>query len=113
MSKNSKWNLEEVLAVLTAKYPKAFFPKDSPDTKPLRIGIFTLITGQKPEFGRAIIGAALKRYTSKDRYMRALATCQDRVDLDGNPFEPVSEKNRLRAITTLAERQAAKLQKAA
>lgn len=104
---------QQVIRMLAAKYPKSFFPSGSADTKPLRIGIFTLITGQNPNIPRATVGYALKFYTTKTRYLRALATCEYRVDLDGNNYEPVSERNRARAIAALAERQAELLERAA
>lgn len=95
---------KQVIRMLVAKYPKAFFPSGSVDTKPLRVGIFTLITGQNPNIPRATVGFALRRYTVETRYQRALATCEYRVDLDGNNYEPVSDKDRGRAIAMLAER---------
>mgnify|MGYP001566114889 CR=1 FL=1 len=102
-----------VLDILVAKYPKAFFPKDSPETKPLQIGVFTLITGQNPDIPRPIIGEFLRRYTSKTRYLRALAACSDRVDLAGEPFEPVSQRARDRATLELLARQEKQLKRAA
>ncbi len=105
--------VNHALDVLVEKYPLCFFPKDSTETKPLRIGIFTLITGQNPKMGRGLISGVLRSYTMKDRYLRALATCPDRVSLDGTAFGPVSESHRDYAIQTLMERQQHKMQKAA
>lgn len=105
--------VSETLDILVMKYPKAFFPKDSPDTLPLRIGVYTLITGQNPEIKRGVIAMALKMYTAKSRYLRALATRPDRVDLEGNAFEPVSEKHRTMALAVLAGRQARDMARAA
>ena len=99
----------EILDILVAKYPRAFFPSGSLDTKPLRIGIFTLITGQNPEISRTMISLALQHYTMKDRYLRALATCSGRVDLDGNIYEEILPTHRDFAIELLMERQDKKL----
>jgi sRNA-binding protein len=101
----SKSKIDKVLAALVEKHPAAFFPKDSPDTKPLRIGIFTRVTAENPEFSRARIAAFMKDYTSKDRYLRALMTCPDRVEIDGSAFEPVLDDHRRFAFETLSKRQ--------
>ena len=108
--KNSQfWDrVNGTLDVLVQKYPKAFFPKDSTETKPLQRGIFVLVTGQNREIPRTVIGACIKNYTMKTRYLRALATCADRVSLDGSAVEPVLGKHRDRAIGLLAEREVSK-----
>lgn len=88
------------------RYPAAFFPKDSTDTRPLAIGVFTLLTGENPDLGRRVVAVVLDRYTSKDRYLRALAISAHRFDLEGRVSGEVSEKHRAHAIMLLAERQA-------
>jgi sRNA-binding protein len=108
-----KAKVEAALDRFTQKYPGAFFPKDSAETRPLRIGIFTILTGQNPDIGRRVVAEALQRYTMKDRYLRALATSAHRFDLDGRICGEVSEAHRDFAIKMLAERQERKLVEAA
>jgi sRNA-binding protein len=113
MSIRSRENMDKVLAALVEKYPAAFFPKDSPNTKPLRIGIFTRITGENRKFSRGMIASFLKNYTSKDRYLRALMTCPDRVELDGSAFEPVLDSHRHHAFEILIQRQQDRIERQA
>lgn len=108
-----KAKVEAALDRFVEKYPAAFFPKDSTQTRPLQIGVFTILTGQNPDIGRRVVAEALQRYTMKDRYLRALATSAHRFDLDGMVCGEVSEKHRDFAIKTLAERQARKMVEAA
>lgn len=95
------------------KYPKTFFPKDSVETRPLRTGIFTRLTAENPEIKRAVIGEFLKNYTLKDRYLRALISCPDRVELDGSAYQPVLDKHREYALKLLTERQESRVAKKA
>lgn len=115
MSKKSSFagKVAATLDVLVGKYPNAIFPKDSTETKPLRIGVYTLLTGQNPEIGRATIAGFLRSYTKKDRYLRALTICADRVDLSGNPFEPVAKSHGVEAARILLEREQDRMKKAA
>lgn len=108
-----KARVDAALDRFIQKYPGAFFPKDSADTRPLAIGVFTILTGQNRDIGRKVIAEALARYTMKDRYLRALAVSESRFDLNGRPDGVVSEKHREFAIKLLAERQAAKVARAA
>jgi len=109
MSKNYWLRVEPTLEILVQKYPMAFFPKDSPETKPLMRGIFTFVTGGNPEIPRAIIAESLRRYTLKNRYLKALATHSHRIALDGAEVESVSEKHRNHAIQILLERQSRRI----
>lgn len=95
------------------KYPNAIFPKDSVKTRPLRRGIFTRLTAQNPEFSRKTIARFLEAYTQKDRYLRAIITCPDRVDLDGSAYEPILPYHREHAFKILSERQQFRLRQEA
>lgn len=110
MSKESRAEFNKNVGIaldrFIQRYPAAFFPKDSTDTRPLAIGIFILLTGQNPDLGRRVVAVALDRYTSKDRYLRALAMSAHRFDLEGRVSGEVSERHRAHAIMLLAERQA-------
>lgn len=97
--------VDAAIDVFMEKYPQAFLPKDSVETKPLRIGVFTRLTAENPDIPRGIVAEALKRYTLKDRYLRALLTCQDRVELDGSSFQPVLDHHREYALKLLSDRQ--------
>lgn len=102
-----------VLDRFVEKYPMAFFPTDSMDTQPLRTGIFTLLTGDNPDISRTMVSYALRKYTSKNRYLCALVARPHRVGLDGSPFEPVSDQHRDYALRELAARQAQTIGRAA
>lgn len=112
---NSKFwaRVNAALDVFIEKYPRAFLPKDSVETKPLRIGVFTRLTAENRDIPRIIVAEALKSYTLKDRYLRALLTCSDRVELDGSPFQPVLDHHRERALQMLTERQQQRVKEAA
>jgi sRNA-binding protein len=45
-------------------------------------------------------------YTSKNRYHRAMITCEHRVDLDGNPAEAVTDEAKAHALKQLEIRAA-------
>lgn len=108
-----KKRVKHVFKVFLEKYPKAFFPDDSAETKPLRMGVFTLLTAQNREFSRELIASFLKIYTEKDRYLRAIMICPYRVELDGSSYEPVFDGHRQHAFRKLSERQQLRLKEAA
>lgn len=116
MSKKSnerfKAKSDAAIDLFVQRYPAVFFPSGSAETRPLEIGIFTKLTGQNPNIGRGVVSNALRRYTKKDRYLRALATSAHRFDLDGRICGDVSESHRDLAIKELAERQSRKLEAA-
>lgn len=92
-------------AMLPIKYPKTFFPKDSIDTKPLAIGIRQSLVLDNPDVEWFVVSSALGRYVRKNRYLKALSTCPDRINLDGSISCPVDPKHRDYAISQLTERQ--------
>lgn len=115
MGYRGEWfaKIRSTLIVFEMKYPKAFFPKDSPDTVPLAIGIHQVLIDENPQINPLLVVTALRRYLGKNRYQRALATKENRMNLDGSVFGPVSEKHRAHAIAELAKRQAKEMAKAA
>lgn len=112
MNKYEKRVAREVLAEMIAAYPKCFFPKDSPETVPLKSGIMTELLKAHPAIKRHRMGIFIGDYTGKSRYHRAVLTCSHRVGLDGLQTEPVKEEHRERASRILAEREAEKQKRA-
>lgn len=100
------------LGMLMQKYPMAFYPKDSTDTKPLQVGIRATIVEQNPDTSWQAISDALRIYCGKTRYQRALVQCDKRVNLDGTAAGEVSESQRARALAELVQRQSKTLKAA-
>jgi sRNA-binding protein len=105
--------INSVLDILVQKYPKSIFPKDSTDTAPLAIGIHQALINENPDIRPYWIVQFVRSYTQKDRYLRAVVTAPNRVNLDGSTSEEITVRHRERAVSQLAERQARRLAKEA
>lgn len=97
--------IHAMLKKLVPAHPAAIFPKDSPDTKPLKVGIFEDLVAAHPEIDKPALSSFVREYTQKTRYHRAMVSCSHRVDLDGNPCQAVGEPHRERAKQVLAGRE--------
>lgn len=97
---------DEAMSWLRQKYPSAF----NFEYRPLALDTRERLAGAAQEAGLSIraITYALQRHTKRPRYLRALAHPEAvRIDLEGNPVEPVSEEHRQHAsqrfMDTMAE----------
>jgi ProP effector len=96
--------IERTIGELSAAFPKAFFPKDSIHTKPLKTNIHVDVRRAMPEISGKHLSAVMNRYTKKSRYLRALSTHEHRVDLDGNICEEIALSHRMHAAEILMRR---------
>jgi len=96
----------EILPLLVAAFPKAFFIWGT-DPKPLKIGIYLDIRRQMPLIGARKLFMTLERYTKTRRYLESLIEGTERVDIDGNPSGIVEASHQDCAKALLAERTAA------
>ncbi len=104
---------KEVYTVFRQKYPNAFPPKGSPETKPLAIGIRGEIVRDNPDIEWFLIAIFIAWYTKRDWYLRALASCSYRVNLDGSQATEVTKEQRIRASQELTKLQSVLLKKKA
>ena len=107
MQNQEKTDLNKVIEFLTIKFPKSFSLKG--EAKPLKVGIFNDIAGQIGEedpVSKTQIRHALRRYTNSWRYLEAVVKGGQRVDLEGNDAEPLTEEHVQHAQTQLAESKA-------
>lgn len=94
-----------LLDELTEKYP-AVFPRDPKAVKPLKIGIHQDLLAALPEVSQGALRKALAHHTRRLAYLRALIRGGDRVDLQGQPVEPVTPEQQAVAAEKLKEAQA-------
>lgn len=97
-------NSKEVVAYLIEKFPACFIAEG--EAKPLKIGIFQDLAerlADDPKVSKTLLRSALRQYTSSWRYLHGLKAGMARVDLDGNPGEPLTEEHVAHAKQTLKE----------
>jgi ProP effector len=82
---------------------RATFPVFS-DAAPLAIGIHKAIRERLPDVDAGQLRLTMKRHTSSTRYLKALATGETRLDLDGQPAGSVTPEQREQAAEQLRER---------
>lgn len=91
-------------AILSQRFPRAIGRKDRPK-RPLMLGALDALALACPDISRRKLRAFLKWYVRKDSYISALAEPGGvRVDLAGEPVEPVSDSHRRAAEHWLARR---------
>ncbi|MCL7750727.1 ProQ/FinO family protein [Guyparkeria hydrothermalis] len=87
----------EAVKQFEAAWPEAF-SSDPKQVKPLAIGILQQILADRPAeldgLNSKAIRAAMKFYTSRLSYHIAMKNAEHRVDLKGEPAEPVDDKAR-------------------
>ena len=89
-----------MIAELAKKYPKAITPSNP---VPLAIGIHKQVD---PKFPLSKVRKAIRRYTSKQKYIVALTRPGAiRYNLDGSIAGPVSGDHQMKAMATLEKRQ--------
>ncbi len=90
----------EAVKQFEAAWPEAF-SSDPKQVKPLAIGILQQILADRPAeldgLNSKTIRAAMKFYTSRLSYHIAMKNAEHRVDLKGEPAEPVDDKARSHA----------------
>ncbi|QGT79278.1 hypothetical protein GM160_10480 [Guyparkeria halophila] len=87
----------EAIKQFEAAWPEAF-SSDPKQVKPLAIGILQQILADRPAeldgLNSKAIRAAMKFYTSRLSYHIAMKNAEHRIDLKGEPAEPVDDKAR-------------------
>ena len=97
-------NSKEIVAYLVEKFPACFIAEG--EAKPLKIGIFQDLAARLADderVSKTMLRSALRQYTSSWRYLHGLKAGQDRVDLDGNPGELLTEEHIEHAKQALKE----------
>lgn len=94
-----------LLDQLAEKYPAAF-PRDPRAVKPLKVGIHQDLRAALPEVSHGVLRKALSHHSRRLAYLRALIRGGDRVDLQGQPVEPVTPEQQALAAEKLKEAQA-------
>ena len=74
------------------------------DNKPLAIGIHKAVKAALPELDAGALRHALHRHTASTRYLKAVATGEDRFDLDGAVAGAITEEQKQVAADSLRER---------
>lgn len=95
----------ELLATLTEKFPAAF-PADPKAIRPLKIGIHQDLKAALPEVDRKALRQAMSYHTRRLAYLRAVERGGERIDLNGNPVEPVTPGQQVHATEKLKEAKA-------
>ena len=97
---------DDLTATLCARWPSSFDRRERP---PLSVGIFDQLAAELGlECSPRQLRRALGRWTGHGRYLERLAAPGAlRVDLDGQPGEPVSAEHRAHALARLAARRPA------
>ena len=98
---------KDVIAYLAEQFPQCFSVKG--DAKPLKIGIFDDLAKRlqdDPMVSKTRLRTALRHYTNSWRYLYSVKQGEQRVDLDGNPVEPVTEEHYQHAQESLKESKA-------
>jgi len=107
MQSQEKTDLNQVIEFLANKFPLSFSVKG--EAKPLKIGIFADIAEQITEddpVSKTQIRHALRRYTNSWRYLESVVKGGQRVDLEGNDVEELTQEHVQHAKTQLAESKA-------
>ena len=75
--------------------------------KPIKLRVQADIQARAPGvFTKAVLSAFLRRHTGGTSYLIALSRASHRLDLDGQPTDPVSDEHRQAALDELARRRA-------
>ncbi|MCX7170096.1 MAG: ProQ/FINO family protein [Proteobacteria bacterium] len=74
------------------------------DNKPLALGIHKAIRERLPDINRDQLRIAMQHHTGSTRYLKALATEENRFDLNGQFAGVVTPEQNALAATTLRER---------
>lgn len=75
--------------------------------KPIKLRVQADIQARAPGvFTKAVLSAFLRRHTGGTGYLIALSRASHRLDLDGQPTDPVSDEHRQAALDELARRRA-------
>lgn len=95
-----------MLARLGQAYPTLF----GAEPRPLKRGVFEDLQQrhQGEEWTGDALKAALRQHTRSTRYLTAMASGQDRHDLDGNPVEAVTPEQRFHALVEVHRRRQAR-----
>lgn len=98
---------KDVIAYLAEQFPQCFSVKG--DAKPLKIGIFDDLAKRledDPMVSKTRLRTALRHYTNSWRYLHSVKQGAQRVDLDGNGVEAVTEEHQQHAQESLKESKA-------
>lgn len=98
---------KDVIAYLAEQFPKCFSVKG--DAKPLKIGIFDDLAKRLQDdemVSKTRLRTALRHYTNSWRYLHSVKQGEQRIDLDGNAVEPVTEEHQQHAQESLKESKA-------
>lgn len=98
---------KDVIAYLSEQFPDCFSVKG--DAKPLKIGIFEELAKRlesDDKVSKTRLRTALRHYTNSWRYLYSIKAGSDRVDLDGEKVEAVTEEHQQHAQETLKESKA-------
>lgn len=74
------------------------------EAKPLAIGIHKTVMQRLPELDAGKVRVAMRRHTGSTRYLKAVATGDDRYGLDGEPDGKITEEQKQQAAEALRER---------
>ena len=92
-----------VIRLLCDRFPQAFSGRGQP-RRPLKVGIHAdLVTALNGAVRPPALKSALRAYTSKPSYLRALFAGTTRVSLDGSPAGTVTSEDETAARARLAE----------
>ena len=99
-AKKPRVHPRDAIKQFAAAWPEAF-STDPKQVKPLAIGILQQILADRPAeldgLNSKAIRAAMKFYTSRLSYHIAMKNAEHRVDLKGEPAEPIDDKARSHA----------------
>lgn len=85
----------ELLRTLCETYPDTFFSStENRKLVPLSIGIHEQIRARHPEIAKNVIANAMRIYTQRLTYQRALVRSKHRINLDGSQGGEVTEEQR-------------------
>lgn len=70
----------------------------------MALGIHKVIKERMPDIDVAQLRLAMKAHTASFCYLKAVATGKQRVDLDGNPVEELTDEHREVAAVALRDR---------
>ena len=87
-------NSKDVIAYLSQQFPHCFSLEG--EAKPLKVGIFQDIVerlGESSQLSKTKLRLALRSYTMSWRYLYSIKAGANRVDLDGNHCEPITDEN--------------------
>lgn len=96
LTKNQQRKLEKaegielLKTVLLKNYPKCFNIKA---IKPLKTGIYNDIRAEHPELNENALKMALRIYCGRMDYLSCCVSSTQRIDLQGNEVEAITEKN--------------------